>query len=674
VLNGESHKEKAVVNIIIHAVLFTFFLQLLTDFIESIYALGLLGSSIPVEILASTLFFSPILLLIARKGIPAWGILALAELVVLARALEVVLDTRLKLMVSGIGVAAFLIYLPALLWDMGKEQHLRKKSSAKLGASLLLSAVTLTLLRAINSGVDISTGRENLWLGWITAAAAAALLIHNYRRESKGAGRDIPPAEVNSTKPVSFSRIAGLSVGVCAVFLLFYFAFANPNVIVRWSAADYLGVMVFVFISYALFAVLMASSWFRGLLRPGVVWIWNAVFVFSLALTILAQQIQFPQTPSSYPLNEPLISPYAYIPLAVMILLAPVLVVDFYLYVRDIIHAKASLPSLGGGFTLGAFFMLLMVFANIFTTVYDYIPLVGPLLRDKFWLVHLIAGAALIFPLLLVNEDSYDFGLIPVNRKNYVLFFGYIVLAGLFSIYSINSASSLLTASNSANETVRLLTYNIRQGYSADGTKNYTGQLGLIRSLDPDIIGLQESDTNRISGGNTDIVRYFADNLDMYAYYGPKTVTGTFGIALLSKYPILNPRTFYMYSAGEQTAGIHARVKHGGEVFNIYVTHLGNGGPIIQQEAILKETAGQRNVILMGDFNFKTGTPQYSLTVESLEDAWLLRWPSGQDDQGNRPVERIDHIFLTPGLSVEEASYLEHPASDHPAVMVFVSK
>ena len=76
----------------------------------------------------------------------------------------------------------------------------------------------------------------------------------------------------------------------------------------------------------------------------------------------------------------------------------------------------------------------------------------------------------------------------------------------------------------------------------------------------------------------------------------------------------------------------------------------------------------------MGDFNFKTGTPQYSLTVESLEDAWLLRWPSGQDDQGNRPVERIDHIFLTPGLSVEEASYLEHPASDHPAVMVFVSK
>jgi len=129
VLTGESHKEKAVVNIIIHAVLFTFFLQLLTDFIESIYALGLLGSSIPVEILASTLFFSPILLLTARKGIPAWGILALAELVVLARALEVMLDTRLKMMVSGIGVAAFLIYLPALLWYMARSSICGKRAA-----------------------------------------------------------------------------------------------------------------------------------------------------------------------------------------------------------------------------------------------------------------------------------------------------------------------------------------------------------------------------------------------------------------------------------------------------------------------------------------------------------------------------------------------------------------
>ena len=160
----QSHKDKAAVNLILYTILFVFFLQLLTDFIESIYAFGLLGTSIPVEILAVLLFFSPLLLALARKGIPAWGILAIGELIVLARALEVMLDTRQKMMVSGIGVAAFLIYLPVLLWDLGKKEHQRKESCAVLAASLLPSTVTLIFMRAINSGVDISTGWENLWL------------------------------------------------------------------------------------------------------------------------------------------------------------------------------------------------------------------------------------------------------------------------------------------------------------------------------------------------------------------------------------------------------------------------------------------------------------------------------------------------------------------------------
>ena len=160
----------------------------------------------------------------------------------------------------------------------------------------------------------------------------------------------------------------------------------------------------------------------------------------------------------------------------------------------------------------------------------------------------------------------------------------------------------------------------------------------------------------------------------MHAYYGPKTVLGTFGIALLSKYPIENPRTFYMFSEGEQTATIHARIRQEGDEYNIFVTHLGNEGPIIQQQAVLEETRGLSNVILLGDFNFKPDTPQYQLTIDSLDDAWLMRWPSGEDDQGARPEERIDHIFLNPGLTVGEARYLDHPASDHPAVLVTVSK
>jgi endonuclease/exonuclease/phosphatase family metal-dependent hydrolase len=158
----------------------------------------------------------------------------------------------------------------------------------------------------------------------------------------------------------------------------------------------------------------------------------------------------------------------------------------------------------------------------------------------------------------------------------------------------------------------------------------------------------------------------------MYSYYGPKTVPGTFGIALLSRYPIQSPRTFYMYSLGEQTATIHAQIVVAGRTFNVFVTHLGNGGPILQQEAILKETAGVENVILMGDFNFRPDTEQYRLTRGQLDDAWLLRWPSGSDDEGQNPAQRIDHVFVSPGTQVADAEYILSPASDHPAVVVEV--
>ena len=71
----------------------------------------------------------------------------------------------------------------------------------------------------------------------------------------------------------------------------------------------------------------------------------------------------------------------------------------------------------------------------------------------------------------------------------------------------------------------------------------------------------------------------------------------------------------------------------------------------------------------MGDFNFRPDTEQYALTTATWQDAWLLKWPTGIDDQGNNPSDRIDHFFISPGIIVEDIRYLNSPASDHPAVL-----
>ena len=98
----------------------------------------------------------------------------------------------------------------------------------------------------------------------------------------------------------------------------------------------------------------------------------------------------------------------------------------------------------------------------------------------------------------------------------------------------------------------------------------------------------------------------------------------------------------------------------GGKTFNLFVTHLGNGGPIVQQEAVVGELAGLPNVIAMGNFNFRPDSAQYRLTWAALDDAWLAKWPQGIDDHGLNPVDRIDRVFLTPDMAVKDARYLGH--------------
>jgi endonuclease/exonuclease/phosphatase family metal-dependent hydrolase len=355
----------------------------------------------------------------------------------------------------------------------------------------------------------------------------------------------------------------------------------------------------------------------------------------------------------------------------VMLLSSPVLLLDLGLYLGQIVDERPTSRALGAGFLLFSLFYLVLSLGQVFTTVYDYIPVVGPAFRDRLWLVYLAAGVGASAPVLLVRQPAEHrlAGGFWGEVKTSWLFPGVVLLIGAVAIVGV-VATVPRPGASVPKGTLRVCTYNIQQGYDAGGLKNYEGQLDLLRRQEADVIGLQESDTNRISGGNSDIVRYLADRLDMVSYYGPKTVPGTFGIALLSRFPIEHPRTFYMYSAGEQTATIEAQIRVGERTVWVYVTHLGNDGPIVQQEAVLQEAAGKENVILMGDFNFRPDSAQYQRTREAFEDAWLLRWPEGVDGRGRSFPRRIDHVFVSPGTAVVDAQYITEPESDHPALVV----
>ncbi len=685
---------------ILFAILLLFFLQVLTDFIQSIYAFGLLVTAFTIQLAAVLLLFTPLILLLLREAPTRPWIVGTACLAMLGRLLEPILDPGGRLVACGISVGAFMLLFPMLLASAAPGSI----AGWRLGAGLLMGTLSAIFLRTVNSSLDLSEYGIYQFVAWAlavlagrliwdwqlsieplnreerqatarTSAESSTALSHEARREEslralheslQSTSREDMVAPVREHgRPGSSGRVTGLCIGIASVILMLYFGLASPAVIARWTGYSFLAILCVLVVALAAFAMLFGSSRAAGMFNRRLVLVWNGLFVLMLVLTILPHEVSFPRSPDAYPLDVSAPSPLAMVPLFVMLLLSPVLFADFMLYARQLSADGPSIRQLGAGFALAALFVLVMVFLHVFTTIYDYAAPVGPLFRDRFWLVYLIAGLTLALPMLLIRDETFRLGtpdpaLRPLPAATAVL--------ALLSI-----AAAVLTAPRpSANpgpvSGLRVMTYNIQQGFDKVGDADLPGQLAAIKHVRPDLLGLEESDTARIANGNVDAVRFFADKLDMYSYYGPTTTTGTFGIALLSRYPIQKPRTFFMYSSGEQTAAIEAEITVNGKTYYVFVTHLGNGGPMIQLKQVLQRIVDLPDVILMGDFNFDPSTPQYALAAASFADAWKLRWPSGYQysGPGSGSEQRIDLIWVRRGTQVLDAQYVPDPSSDHP--------
>ena len=638
---------------ILFSILFLFFLQSLSDFIEAIYAFGLLVTAFTIEVASITLLFTPLLLLALRKAPSRPFLLGLSMIAIAARLVEPMLGPGGKLVACGISVGAFMLLFPLLLHRRANIRGWRATNGLAIALSLSI------FLRTANSSLDLSESGIFQVISWLPGIIAGSLL---WRMDLSA------PNEPSAGRAAAGRRMTGLAIGLASIILMMYFAFASPAVIARWTGSSYPAILVTLVAVLVVFGILLNSERFSAWLTQRVVLGWNILFIALLVLTILPHQIAFPSSQDAYPLDAPGASPLAGIFLFLMLVSSPILFVNFILFIREISLERPSQPQIGGSFAVAALFFLIMVFFHVFTTIYDYVPVIGPFFRDRFWFVYLLTGLGMALPLLLLRKGSFSLKRPEVASPFLPLALGSLALLSIAALYL--AAARPVTPHGAAP--LKIMTYNIQQGVDVEGNKSLETLLAVIRAVNPDILGLQESDTARVANGNVDAVRYFADKLDMYSYYGPTTTTGTFGIALLSKYPIRNPATFFMYSTGEQTATIHAEISRDGETYQVFVTHLGNGGPMFQVEDVLPRMEGLENVITMGDFNFRPTTDQYALMTRTLADAWLLKWPGGKEAPEFSSDKRIDYIFVSPGLTVLESEYKVHPASDHPYAYIVV--
>ena len=237
-----------------------------------------------------------------------------------------------------------------------------------------------------------------------------------------------------------------------------------------------------------------------------------------------------------------------------------------------------------GPITFGIGFIVynIMVLAHVWVVAYAFVP-GGPLMREHTdWvmtaMVLLVGAGVLVAPKPSHSSKSQrrpkSSG--PNRLKSYYIY----ILAGLelfaISISYLRFPTNNYTPYHKEDKVVTAGIWTVHFSLDNDMWSSERRIRDLIKELEIDVIGLLETDLQRIIMGNRDTTQYLAEDLGMYVDAGPGPNKHTWGAALLSKFPILNSTHHLLPSpVGELAPAIHATLDAYGELLDIVVFHSG---------------------------------------------------------------------------------------------------
>ena len=210
---------------------------------------------------------------------------------------------------------------------------------------------------------------------------------------------------------------------------------------------------------------------------------------------------------------------------------------------------------------------------------------------------------------------------------------------------------------------IKIVSYNIHSGLNKDMYPTLFDIIDFLRVLKADIICLQEVNESAKAGFQ---VSSFKEELKMYSHFGANVVDLGFnyGLVTYSKYPIKSENHIYLSSGREQRGMLHTVTKIDGKKLNIINVHLGVDEE--EREIQIKEmiefinSLGKEPYIVTGDFNEGNISIDNNIlndVAQKLGKANVLTFALGLD--------RIDYIFVSPGIEVLEYEVLIENMSDH---------
>lgn len=450
--------------------------------------------------------------------------------------------------------------------------------------------------------------------------------------------------------------LAGAALG--ALLFLEHAVLASPHHLARWNAQPVAPLAVATVLGLALPTLLAA----RGRL-PGVVGL-TALNAGALAMILDHTFVHSPL-----------------LPLLVFVAQAA-LVMDGALLLR--VLAGAGLARAGRGLALGALVTLVAHFLFVFGLTFAYVPLsfawdgIEKVLVPAAFLLASLAGLAAARALPR-----------PAARAPALAVAIPLMLVGVGLL-----APTQAIVEPAEGEPLTVMAFNVHQGFSNGGVVDVDIFERVLREESPDIVALQESDTPRISSANVDVVAWLSSRLGYHSAYGPPTSGQSFGVGLLSRFPIRESHVVELPSSEDNRFFLEARLDvHGRDVW-VYAVHLGlPAQDRMEENAILMARAESRlpaPVLLAGDFNScpRVTCPSYEGRDDDVYEQVTRRFADARVAAGlpendasavtyPEDGERLDYVFVSNDINVTSFQTIASPAaraaSDHLPVLAEVT-
>jgi endonuclease/exonuclease/phosphatase family metal-dependent hydrolase len=229
-----------------------------------------------------------------------------------------------------------------------------------------------------------------------------------------------------------------------------------------------------------------------------------------------------------------------------------------------------------------------------------------------------------------------------------------------------------------------IMTYNVHSCIGSDGMASPERIAEIIALYQADVICLQELDSNLLRTGKADQAREIADRLNMDFHFHPslRVEEGEYGNAVLTRFPsdMVRAAALPMLPGRErfeQRGALWIQVRTEGRRLNVLTTHLGLNSA--ERRAQTEELVGQEwlghpacraPLVLCGDLNTVPLFGVYRRFAQLLADAsQSVGWGRGRTYPSRFPVLRLDHVFVSPDIVVEQVTVprtrLTTVASDH---------